>query len=76
VDRTVLRKEFAEATATLKPGQRSGIIDASDACFLLQVEEVKSAQLRPLSEVRDDIEKTLLNQERARIQKKYVERLK
>ncbi|MFA6543901.1 MAG: peptidyl-prolyl cis-trans isomerase [Limisphaerales bacterium] len=76
VDRTVLRKEFAEATATLKPGQRSGIIDASDACFLLQVEEVKSAQLRPLTEVRDDIEKTLLNQERARIQKKYVERLK
>ena len=76
VDRTVLRKEFAEATATLKPGQRSGIIDASDACFLLQVEEVKSAQLRPLSEVRDEIEKTLLNQERARIQKKYVERLK
>ena len=76
VDRTVLRKEFAEATATLKPGQRSGIIDASDACFLLQVEEVKSAQSRPLTEVRDDIEKTLLNQERARIQKKYVERLK
>ncbi len=76
VNKSVLRKEFAEATASLTSGQRSGIIDAADACFLLQVEEVKSAQLRPLTEVRDEIEKTLLNQERARLQKKYVERLK
>ena len=76
VNRSVLRKEFADATATLKPGQRTGVIEVPDACFLLQVEEVKSAQLRPLAEVRDEIERTLLNQERARLQKKYVERLK
>jgi hypothetical protein len=37
---------------------------------------VKSAQLRPLVEVRDEIEKTLLAQEQTRLQKKYVERLK
>lgn len=76
VNRSVLRKEFADATANLKPGQRTGVIDLPDACFLLQVEEVKAAQVRPLVEVRDEIEKTLLNQERARLQKKYVERLK
>ncbi|MBI5802866.1 MAG: peptidylprolyl isomerase [Verrucomicrobia bacterium] len=76
VNRSVLRKEFADATASLKPGQRTGVIEVPDACFILQVEEVKSAQLRPLTEVRDEIEKTLLNQERARLQKKYVERLK
>lgn len=75
-EKSVLRKEFAEAMANLKPGQRTGVIDLVDACFLLQVEEVKAAQVRPLSEVRDEIEKTLLNQERARLQKKYVERLK
>lgn len=76
VNRSVLRKEFADATASLKPAQRTGVIDLADACFLLQVEEVKAAQVRPVSEVRDEIEKTLLNQERARLQKKYVERLK
>ncbi len=76
VNRSVLRKEFADATAGLQPGQRTGVIDLADACFLLQVEEVKSAQVRPLNEVRDDIEKTLLNQERTRLQRKYVERLK
>lgn len=76
VNRSVLRKEFADAIATLKPGQRTGVIELSDACFILQVEEVKAAQVRPLSEVRDEIERTLLNQERARLQKQYVERLK
>lgn len=75
-ERSVLRKEFADAVANLKPGQRSGVIDMTDACYLLLVEEVKAAQVRPLVEVRDEIEKILLNQERARLQKKYVERLK
>lgn len=54
----------------------TGVIETPDACFLLYVEEVKSAQLRPLVEVRDEIEKTLLAQEQTRLQKKYVERLK
>ena len=31
---------------------------------------------RPLAEVRDDIEKDLLIQEQARIQKKWIDRLK
>jgi parvulin-like peptidyl-prolyl isomerase len=75
-ERSILRKEFADATVHLKAGQRTGVIDLPDACILLQVEELKASQVRPLSEVRDEIEKTLLNQERARLQKKYVERLK
>ncbi len=75
-ERSVLRKEFADAIANLKAGQRSGVIDMAEACYLLLVEEVKAAQVRPLVEVRDEIEKLLLNQERARLQKKYVERLK
>ncbi len=75
-ERSVLRKDFADAIVNLKAGQRSGVIDLPDACFLLLVEELKPAQVRALTEVREEIEKTLLNQERARLQKKYVERLK
>lgn len=76
VNKSALRKEFVDATNTLKPGKHTGVIETPDACFLLYVEEVKSAQLRPLVEVRDEIEKTLLAQEQTRLQKKYVERLK
>lgn len=44
--------------------------------YLLQVDEKQVAHTRPLSEVRDEIEKDLLLQERARLQKKWIDRLR
>ncbi len=44
--------------------------------YLLFVEERQVARTRPLQEVRDEIEKDLLVQERARLQKKWIERLR
>lgn len=51
----------------------------ADVCYLLLVEENVPAHMRPLSEVRggpDGIEETLLREERARLQKKWVNKLK
>jgi peptidyl-prolyl cis-trans isomerase SurA len=75
-ERRALRKELADVAFGLKPGERSGAIVTPDACYLVQVEEVKPAGAKPLAEVRDAIEKILLAEERARLQKKYVDRLK
>ena len=44
--------------------------------YLLEVDERQVAHTRPLSEVRDEIEKDLLLQERARLQKKWIDRLR
>ena len=44
--------------------------------YLLYVDEKQSARTRLLAEVRDEIEKDLLLQERARLQKKWLERLR
>jgi peptidyl-prolyl cis-trans isomerase SurA len=44
--------------------------------YLLQVDEKQVAHTRPLPEVRDEIEKDLLLQERARLQKKWIDRLR
>ncbi len=44
--------------------------------YLLFVEERQVARTRLLQEVRDEIEKDLLLQERARLQKKWIERLR
>jgi peptidyl-prolyl cis-trans isomerase SurA len=44
--------------------------------YLLYVDEKQSARTRTLAEVRDEIEKDLLLQERARLQKKWLERLR
>ncbi len=76
VERTVLRKELADVAFAIKAGSRSGVIETPEACYLMLVEETKPAHLKTLSEVREEIEKKLLGQERARLHKKYIDRLK
>ncbi len=71
-----LRKELAEATAKLKAGQRTDVIDFPDSCYLVLVEETRPAHIKSLGDVRGEIEKDLLSQERARLEKQWIERLK
>lgn len=76
VERSVLRKELAEAAFGLKAGERSPVIETPQACYLMLVEDTKPAHIRSLSEVREEIEKTLEVQERARLAKQYIDKLK
>jgi parvulin-like peptidyl-prolyl isomerase len=76
VEKTVLRKELADVAFTLKPGQRSDIIETKDACYVMLVEDVRANYTKTLPEVRDEIEKALISQERARLSKQWIERLK
>ena len=75
-ERSKMAKELADVAFALKPGTRSGVIEAPNYCYIILVEETKPAHIKSLSEVRDEIEKTLLTQERARLHKKYIDRLK
>ncbi len=43
--------------------------------YLMLVEEKRTSHVKPLSEVQDEIERTLLTQEQARLQAQYIERL-
>jgi parvulin-like peptidyl-prolyl isomerase len=76
VDRSVLRKELADAAFTLKPGQVSDVIETPEACYLMLVEQTHPAHVKPLTEIRGDIEKTLRTQEQARLQKQWIDSLK
>jgi peptidyl-prolyl cis-trans isomerase SurA len=76
VERKVLRPELASVAFSLKPGERSGAIDQAEGCYIMLVEDVRTAHVKPLSEVHDEIEKALLAQERARLNKKWIDRLK
>jgi parvulin-like peptidyl-prolyl isomerase len=73
---STLRKEIAQAAAPLRAGERSEIIETPGTFFLIQVDDRKDEHYRPLSEVRDEIERTLTLEERARLQKQWVARLK
>jgi len=76
VERSVLRKELADVAFALKPGQVSDVIETPEACYLMLVEQTRPAHVRPLTEVRDDIEKNLRTQEQARVQKQWIDSLK
>jgi len=76
VEKSVLRKELTDVAFTLKKGQHSGVIETPEACYLLLVEDSREAAVKPLTEVRDEVEKTLVAEERARLRKQYIDRLK
>jgi peptidyl-prolyl cis-trans isomerase SurA len=76
VEKSVLRKELADAAFSLKPGEHSCVIDTPDTCYLMLVEDKRPAHSKSLGEVRDIIEKNLLLEERDRLEKQWVERLK
>ena len=71
-----LRKELRDATVKLKAGEYTDVIDFPDSCYLVLVEETRPTHVKSLGEVRGEIEKDLLSQERARLEKQWIERLK
>ena len=76
VERKVLRPELASIAFSLKAGERSGAIEQPEGSYLMLVEEARTAHIKPLSEVRNEIEKAALAQERARLNKKWIDRLR
>jgi parvulin-like peptidyl-prolyl isomerase len=76
VDKTVLRKDLAEKAFALKPGERSGVIETPEACYLMLVEDAKAAHVRPLAEVRNEIEKSLVLEQRDRLEKQWLAKLR
>ena len=76
VERSVLRKELADVAFGLPVGQVSDVLETPDTCYLMLVEDKKSAQYRPLADVRKDIEKILTAQEQATLQKNWMDGLK
>lgn len=76
VQQSVLRKELAAVAFRLTPRTCSEVIELPEACYLLWVDEARPERIRPLSEVREDIERTLVIEERARLQKRYVDKLR
>lgn len=76
VDRSVLREDLAEVAFSLKAGEVSEVIETDQSCYIMRVEEVKEAHYKPLTDVQDDIERTLQAEERTAQQKRWIDRLK
>jgi peptidyl-prolyl cis-trans isomerase SurA len=74
----VLRKELAEAASSLKVGEHSGVIETHDppAYYLMYMEDKRPAHYKSLGEVRDEIEKNLVLEEKSRLEKQWIAKLR
>jgi peptidyl-prolyl cis-trans isomerase SurA len=81
-ERSKLRKELAEAALPLKSGQVSDVIDmpgtgeTPGAYYLMLVEDTHPAHVKPLKDVRDEIEVTLRTQLQKQLEQKWIVQLK
>jgi parvulin-like peptidyl-prolyl isomerase len=71
-----LNEDLAAVALTLQPGDLSDVIELTNGCYLMRLEEVRPAHVRPLPDVRDEIEQTLRMLEHQRLQKQWIDRLK
>jgi len=76
VDRKTLNPELTEAAFSQKTGKVSEVISLSGSFYLMLVEERKSGISKPLSEVRTDIERRLIQVEKQKLQLGWLERLR
>jgi parvulin-like peptidyl-prolyl isomerase len=76
VQRNYFNPSLDQIAFALKPGEHSGVIELPEKCYLMMVDEVKPAHIKPLSEVRGDIERALRNGESLRLKKLWIDRLK
>ncbi|MBI3885476.1 MAG: peptidylprolyl isomerase, partial [Opitutae bacterium] len=74
--RSDLRKEFSDVLFTLEKGQYADPIIMPEGAFILYVEERKHAGILPLNEVRDQIEKMLVQQSARQAQERWLEKLR
>ncbi|MDP1581018.1 MAG: peptidylprolyl isomerase [Candidatus Didemnitutus sp.] len=74
--RSDLRKEFVDVLFELGAGQTTAPILMPEGAFLLHVEERKHAGILPIDEVRDQIERILVQQYARQAQERWLERLR
>ncbi len=71
-----LSKDLAEPAFALKKGEMSPVLDTSEGFYLLYAEDVQTSRYVPLTELRDRIERTILDNEGSRLEKLWIERLR
>ncbi len=74
--RSDLKKEFSDPLFNMKKGEITDLILMPEGCFILFAEERKYAGVQGIDEVRDQIERILLQQMSRKSQERWLERLR
>ncbi len=76
VNRNGFAPELVQEISKLQPGQISRIVTTEDGYYIIRLDDTHRARVQPMNEVRDQIERTLIQQERERIQQDWLDGLR
>jgi len=73
---STLRPELTKVVFKLRPGESTKIIEVEEGYYILRVEEIKKATVVALADVRDQIEQTLMLEEKQKLQQQWLDGLR
>jgi len=76
IERGTLNEQLASVAFSLKPGQVSPVVKLGESYYIMLVEAKKNAAVKPIREVRDEIERNLIQQERMKAQQRWLDTLR
>ena len=76
VERNTLNEQLTKTAFSLKAGETSSVLKIGDSYYILFVEARKNASIKPMAEVRDEIERNLIQQERMKAQQRWIDTLR
>ncbi len=76
VSEAALRKEISDEVFRMRPGEISDIVELDEGFYILMVEDVRRSSVVSLADVRDQIEDTLLLEEKEKLQQQWLDSLR
>lgn len=76
IDKRTLNESLSKSAFALKAGEVSKVIELGGSYYLLFAEAKKPATVKPLKDVHDEIEKTLMQVERQKLQADWIGKLR
>jgi peptidyl-prolyl cis-trans isomerase SurA len=76
IERNTLNEEITKVAFSLRPGEVSPVVEIGGAYYIMMIEARKNATVKPISEVRDEIERNLNQMERKKAQDRWLDTLR
>ena len=71
-----MNEQLTNVAFSLRPGEVSPVIGVGNTYYIIMVEAKRSAALKPIGDVREEIEKNLIQQERIKVQQRWLDTLR
>ncbi len=76
IERGTLNEQLTSVAFSLRPGEVSPVVQVGGTYYILMIEAKKNAAVKPISDVRDEIERNLIQQERMKAQDRWLDTLR